>query len=138
MGQRFYLDENDLNGQFERLNSNLYEMLEFAYIHEDMVNCIEVLFDEWAKENFTKVYQKLLDGSDNISEEEKSIYNDVENLIQMNYTGWWVDSFVNLEVELKKKFIERFRLTVGVCITSHTYDYDSINLEIEKHWKDYQ
>ena len=29
MGQKFYLDEKDLNGQFTRLNTNLNEMLEF-------------------------------------------------------------------------------------------------------------
>ncbi len=60
MGQEFYLDEKDLNGQFTRLNTNLNEMLEFAYIHEDMVNTIDELVNDWAKENLTQEYQKLL------------------------------------------------------------------------------
>ena len=60
MGQQFYLDENDLNGEFERFNANLYEMMEFAYIHEDMVNTIEELVNDWAKNNLTLEYQKLL------------------------------------------------------------------------------
>jgi hypothetical protein len=136
MGQQFYLDENDLNGQFERLNANLYEMMEFAYIHEDMVNTIEELVNEWAKDNLTQEYQKLLGYWDEMSEDEKSSYSDAEDFIQMNCTRWWVDSFPDLEVELKKKFIERFRLTVGVCMSSNTFDYDTIKINIEKYWKD--
>jgi hypothetical protein len=134
MGQQFYLDENDLNGQFERLNANLYEMMEFAYIHEDMVNTIEELVNEWAKDNLTQEYQKLLGYWDEMSEDEKSSYSDAEDFIQMDCTRWWVDSFPDLEVELKKKFIERFRLAVGVCMSSNTYDYESIKINIEKHW----
>jgi diphthamide synthase subunit DPH2 len=138
MGQQFYLDENDLNGQFERLNANLYEMMEFAYIHEDMVNTIEELVNEWAKDNLTQEYQKLIVYWDEMSEDEKTSYSDVEDFIQMDCTRWWVDSFPDLEVELKKKFIERFRLTVGVCMSSSTYDYDTIKGNIEKYWVDYQ
>lgn len=138
MGQQFYLDENDLNGQFERLNANLYEMMEFAYIHEDMVNTIEELVNEWAKDNLTQEYQKLIVYWDEMSEDEKTSYSDVEDFIQMDCTRWWVDSFPGLEVELKKKFIERFRLTVGVCMSSSTYDYDTIKGNIEKYWVDYQ
>lgn len=138
MGQHFYLDENDLNGQFERLNANLYEMMEFAYIHEDMVSTIEALVDEWAKDNLTKEYQKLLGYWDEMSEGEKSGYKDAEDFIQMDCTRWWVDSFPDLEVELKKKFIERFRLTVGVCMRSNTYNYETIKDTIDKYWEDYK
>ena len=138
MGQQFYLDENDLNGQFERLNANLYEMMEFAYIHEDMVNTIEELINDWAKNNLTLEYKKLLGYWDEMSEDEKSMYEDAEDLIQMDFTRWWVDSFPDLEVELKKKFIERFRLTVGVCMSSNTYDYETIKDNIDKYWEDYK
>ena len=137
MGQQFYLDENDLNGQFERLNANLYEMMKFAYIHEDMVNTIEELVNEWAKDNLTQEYQKLLGYWDEMSEDEKSSYSDAEDFIQMDCTRWWVDSFPDLEVELKKKFIERFRLTVGVSMSSNTFDYDTIKGNIEKYWVNY-
>jgi hypothetical protein len=138
MGQQFYLDENNLNGQFERLNANLYEMMEFAYIHEDIVNTIEELVNEWAKDNLTQEYQKLIAYWNEMSEDEKSSYSDAEDFIQMDCTRWWVDSFPDLDVELKKKFIERFRLTVGVCMSSSTFDYDTIKGNIEKYWVDYQ
>jgi hypothetical protein len=138
MGQQFYLDENNLNGQFKRLNTNLIEMMEFAYIHEDMVNMIEELVNEWAKDNLTQEYQKLLACWDEMSDDEKSMYKDAEDFIQMDCTRWWVDSFPDLEVELKKKFIERFRLTVGVCMSSNTYDYETIKDNIDKYWEDYK
>ena len=138
MGQQFYLDENYLNGQFERLNANLYEMMEFAYIHEDMVNTIEELVNEWAEDNLILEYQKLLGYWDEMSEDEKSMYKDAEDFIQMDCTRWWVDSFPDLEIELKKKFIERFRLTVGVCMSSITLDCETIKENIEKYWRDNQ
>ena len=138
MGQQFYLDENNLNGQFERLNANLYEMMEFAYIHEDMLNTIEELVNEWAKDNLTQEYQKLIAYWNEMSEDEKSSHSDAEDFIQMDCTRWWVDSFPDLDVELKKKFIERFRLTVGACMNSNTYDYDTIKENIDKYWEDYK
>jgi len=113
-------------------------MMEFAYIHEDMVNTIEELVNEWAKDNLTQEYQKLIVYWDEMSEDEKTSYSDVEDFIQIDCTRWWVDSFPDLEVELKKKFIERFRLTVGVCMSSITFDYETIKERIEKYWKDYQ
>ena len=112
--------------------------MEFAYIHEDMVNTIEELVNEWAKDNLTQEYQKLIVYWDEMSEDEKTSYSDVEDFIQIDCTRWWVDSFPDLEVELKKKFIERFRLTVGVCMSSITFDYETIKESIEKYWKDYQ
>jgi len=137
MGQKFYLDEKDLNGQFTRLNTNLNEMLEFAYIHEDMVNTIDELVNDWAKENLTQEYQKLLGSWDEMSEEEKSEYTDAEDFIQMDCSRWWADSFPDLEVDLKKKFVKRLRLTVSVCMGSSTYDSKKIKESIEKDWEDY-
>ena len=137
MGTHFYLDENDLNGQFTRLNNNLNEMMEFAYIHEDMVNTIEELVNDWAKENLTKEYQKVLVSWDEISEKEKAEYTDVEDYIQNYHSRWWVYSFPDLEVDLKKKFIQRFRLTVILCMRSSTYDSKKIKESIEKDWEDY-
>ena len=137
MGQKFYLDEKDLNGQFTRLNTNLNEMLEFAYIHEDMVNMIDELVNDWAKENLTQEYQKLLESWDEMSEEEKSEYTDAEDFIQMDCTRWWADSFPDLEFDLKKNLIQRFRLTVALCMSSNTYSSDKIKESIERSWKDY-
>ncbi len=134
MGQRFYLDENNLEGQLKRLNTNLYEMMEFAYIHEDIVNIIEQLIGEWAKDNLKDEYQKLIGYWDEMSEDEKSMYEGAEDFIQMDCTRWWLDSFSDVELELKKKFIERFRLTVAICIFSSSYDIDINREKIEREW----
>ena len=47
MPQRFYFDEKDLDGTVNKLDRNLMEMLDFAYLHEDMVNTIEQLMSDW-------------------------------------------------------------------------------------------
>ena len=87
---------------------------------------IDELVNDWAKENLTQEYQKLLGSWDEMSEEEKSEYTDAEDFIQMDCSRWWADSFPDLEVDLKKKLIQRFRLTVSVCMGSNTYDSKKI------------
>ena len=57
MAQSFYLNESDLKGQLTKLNDTLSNMLEFAFLHEDMVSTIESLMTEWA----TKVFRDKLD-----------------------------------------------------------------------------
>lgn len=49
MSQHFYIDDSGLDDQLMRLNRNLSEMLEFAYIHEDMVSTIEMFMVDWAR-----------------------------------------------------------------------------------------
>ena len=46
--------------------------MEFAYIHEDMVNTIEELINEWTKNNCLKVNNKVYISIDYISNTIKS------------------------------------------------------------------
>ena len=134
MGQRFYIDENDLNGQLDRLDRNLMEMLEFAYLHEDMVNTIEQLMSEWGVENLSG-YQQLRDEYDALSEEDKEYYDEFEDFL-FEAGRWWIGEFDNLEdVNEKKNFIERYRLTIVCGLHSDTYDVDKIREEIEGAWE---
>ena len=52
MAQSFYLNESDLKGQLTKLNDTLSNMLEFAFLHEDMVSTIESLMTEWLQRFF--------------------------------------------------------------------------------------
>ena len=70
MPQRFYIDESDLNGQFEKIDNNLFGMLDFAYLHEDMVNTIEELMNEWGKEKIP-TYQAIVEEFNSMDEKEK-------------------------------------------------------------------
>ena len=101
MGQRFYIDENDLNGQLDRLDRNLMEMLEFAYLHEDMVNTVEQLMSEWGVENLSG-YQQLRDEYDALSEEDKEYYDEFEDFL-FEAGRWWIGEFDNLEDDNEKK-----------------------------------
>lgn len=133
MGQRFYIDENDLSGQFNRLDRNLMEMLEFAYLHEDMVNTIEQLMSEWGENNLNG-YQELKDEFDALPEDQKDYYDEFEDyLFEMG--RWWISEFDNLDDENKKNFIERYRLTIVCCLHSDTYDVEKIREEIEGAWE---
>ena len=52
MPQSFNLNESDLKGQLTKLNDTLSNMLEFAFLHEDMVSTIESLMTEWLQRFF--------------------------------------------------------------------------------------
>ena len=66
MPQRFYFDENDLNGTVDKLTNNLNDMLDFAYLHEDMVNTIEALMSDWGKENLP-TYPEYIEEYENMA-----------------------------------------------------------------------
>jgi hypothetical protein len=153
MGQQFFLNENDLNVTFERLRKHLYEMEEFAYIHEERVSMIEDLIDEWARNNLTVEYQKLLDQWDEMSEDPadyntKSGYDNRDDWFDQNYNRWWAEVFTDLQVELKKKFIERVRLTIGVCLSDgytpgrdcltsgYSWSDDDFKKEVDRCWEE--
>ena len=70
MPQRFYYDENDLDGTVNKLDRNLMEMLDFAYLHEDMVNTIEALMSDWGKENIP-TYSNIIEEYENMPEDQK-------------------------------------------------------------------
>ena len=54
MAQSFYLNESDIKGQPTTLNDTVSNMLEFAFLHEDMV-----LFDE-VNSDYIKRYYNLV------------------------------------------------------------------------------
>ena len=108
MPQRFYLDESDLRGQVDKLDKNLYEMLDFAYLHEDMVNTVEELMSDWGKENLP-TYSTIVEEYNNLEESEKEFYEDVDEYL-MDFGRWWIEEFDNLDEEGQKLFIQRYRL----------------------------
>ena len=91
MPQRFYFDENDLNGTVEKLSNNLNDMLDFAYLHEDMVNTIDELMSDWVK----KTYQHIHNTSRNTKTCQKTKRNGMmmlTNTYQSLDDGGWSHS----------------------------------------------
>ena len=70
---------------------------------------------------------------DSLPEREKEFYSDF-NEFMYDYGNWWLDQDSD---ENLKMVIERFRLTIGVCLYSSTYDEDSLKEEIDSNW-DYE
>lgn len=130
MPQRFYYDENDLDGTVEKLDRNLMEMLDFAYLHEDMVNTIEALMSDWGKENIP-TYSDIIEEYENMPEDQKEWYDDVDEYLT-EFGRWWMEEFGKLDNEMKVKFIERYRLTIAMCLFSNTYDYETLTKEINE------
>jgi hypothetical protein len=132
MGQRFYLDEENLNEQLEKLDNNLGEMLEFAYLHEDMITTINTLMSDWAKG--LDVFQKIQTEWDEMSDDDKKYYDEIDEWLDEN-GRWWLDEFYNMSDEDKKSFILRYRLTIATCLDSDSYDEETIKEEIEEYWE---
>lgn len=135
MPQRFYLNETDLNGTLEKMDQNLMEMLDFAYLHEDMVNTIEELMSDWAKENLPS-YSEIIKEYENMNEEEKDFFDDIDDYIYSEFGRWWIESFDNLDDEIKKNVIHRYRLTIATCLHSNTYMYEDLMNEINESYED--
>jgi len=135
MPQRFYLNETDLNGTLEKMDRNLMEMLDFAYLHEDMVNTIEELMSDWAKENLPS-YSEIIKEYENMNEEEKDFFDDIDDYISSELGRWWIESFDNLDDEMKKNVIHRYRLTIATCLHSNTYMYEDLMNEINESYED--
>jgi phage-related minor tail protein len=134
MPQRFYLNETDLNGTLEKMDQNLMEMLDFAYLHEDMVNTIEELMSDWAKENLPS-YSEIIKEYENMNEEEKDFFDDIDDYISSELGRWWIESFDNLDDEMKKNVIHRYRLTIATCLHSNTYMYEDLMNEINESYE---
>ena len=134
MGQRFYIDESDLDGQLTKLDENLWGMLDFAYIHEDVVNTIDVLMGNWFKEDHYGIYKSLIEEYENFDDEGKGYYEDINEWL-MESGRWWFEEFTKLDDNNKKLFIERYRLTISTCLFSNTYDEDELRSTIEESWE---
>ena len=91
MPQRFYYDENDLDGTINKLDRNLMEMLDFAYLHEDMVNTIEELMSDWGKENLP-TYAGIIEEYENMDEDQKNGTTMLTNTSQSLDVGGWKTS----------------------------------------------
>ena len=128
MPQRFYIDKENLDEQFEKLDRNLYEMLDFAYLHEDMVTTIEDLMSEWSKENLQS-FNTILKDWEEMTEEQKDLYEDFDEYIR-DFGRWWVE-LDNLTDEEKINLIERYQIAIFYSLHSDTYSYDSIKENIE-------
>ena len=134
MPQRFYIDESDLDGQLKRLDENLWGMLDFAYLHEDMTITIESLMGEWFQEAFPDRYKSLTEEYNNLEESEKEFYDDIDEWL-MDFGRWWMEEFENLDDDNKKLFIERYRLTIASGLHSDTYNEETLMEQINDSWK---
>ena len=130
MPQRFYFDENDLDGTLDKLDRNLMEMLDFAYLHEDMVNTIEHLMSDWGKENIPS-YETILEEYNNLPEDQKDWYEDVDEYLRED-GRWYISEFTNMDEKRKTDFIQAYRLTISMCLHSNTYDYETLQNEINE------
>ena len=130
MPQRFYFDENDLDGTLDKLDRNLMEMLDFAYLHEDMVNTIESLMSDWGKENIPS-YETILEEYNNLPEDQKDWYEDVDEFLRED-GRWYISEFTNMDEKRKTDFIQAYRLTISMCLHSNTYDYETLQNEINE------
>lgn len=122
MPQHFYLDKENLDKQFELIDNNLYQMLDLAYLHEDMIDIIESLMSDWCKER------------DPVRFESTRQHYEYES--DMGY--WWKESFHELSDDDKNNFILRYRATIYCCLHSNTYDKDDIKRNIEYIYRDSQ
>ena len=134
MPQRFYFDENDLDGTLDKLDRNLMEMLDFAYLHEDMVNTIEHLMSDWGKENIP-AYETILEEYNNLPEDQKDWYEDVDEFLRED-GRWYISEFTNMDEKRKTDFIQAYRLTISMCLHSNTYDYETLQEEINSYLED--
>jgi len=133
MPQRFYFDETDLNGTLEKMNRNLMEMLDFAYIHEDTFATIEELMSDWGKENLP-YYSDIIEEYENMEEEQKQWYDDVDDYLT-EIRRWWIESFDKLNDEMKKNFIHRYRITIATCLHSDSYMYEDLMSEVNESYE---
>lgn len=122
MTQRYNPNKENLNAELKLIDSNLSQMLELAYIHEDMVVTIESLMNEWCKMNLS-IYKDYEKEWSQLAIEEKKYGID----IWLNENGtWWLNTFNQLNDSEKEKYILRYRATIACCLHSDTYDEDDI------------
>jgi hypothetical protein len=109
------------------------DMLDFAYLHEDMVNTIEELMSDWGKENLPS-YSEIIEEYENMDEEQKKWYDDVDEYLS-EFGRWWIESFDKLDDEMKKNFIHRYRMTIATCLHSDTYMYETLMEEVNESYE---
>jgi len=132
MPQHFYLDKENLDAELEKIDTNLFQMLDLAYLHEDMVNTIESLMADWCKENLS-TYQNIEKEFEELSDDDKKYYSDIDEYLS-DMGRWWIESFSQLSDDDKETFIQRYRLTIACCLHTNTYDEETIKETIEDSW----
>ena len=85
---------SDLKGQLTKLDENLFGMLDFAYLHEDMVNTIEELMSEWGKVNIATFNSRVQEFND-LPEDQKKWYENIDEWLSED-GRWWISEFDNL------------------------------------------
>ena len=132
MPQRFYLDKENLDSQLERLDTNLYQMLEFAYLHEDMLNTINDLMSDWAQENLNS-FNDIQKEWEELSDDDHNMYEDFNEFLY-EFGRWWIETD-KLNDDEKINLIERYRITISSCLFSDTYSYETIKEDIDQYFQ---
>jgi hypothetical protein len=132
MPQYYNPDKENLDSELDKMNTNLYQMLDQGLLHEDMVSTIEFLISEWCKENLN-TYQTLKKEFDDLSEDDKKYYADFDEYVQQ-MGRWWIDTFHQLTNQDKETFLQRCNVTIACCLNSHTYNEQTIKETIEESW----
>lgn len=131
MPQRYYIDKENLNEEFDRIDKFPYELENFAIIHEDMTNTIENLMSIYSKDKL-QAYEDYVNEYEELPSEDKEYYEDADDYIWQNIgSRWWVDSYYDLSDVEKEEFLIRYRNTIACCVYSDTYNQDTIWEEIE-------
>ena len=132
MPQYYNPDKENLDSELEKMDTNLYQMLEQGLLHEDMLSTIESLISEWCKENLN-TYETLKKEFEELSVDDKKYYADIdEYILQMG--RWWIETFKQLSNEDKEIFLLRYNVTIACCLNSNTYNEETIKESIEDSW----
>ncbi len=132
MPQYYNPDKENLDSELEKMDTNLYQMLEQGLLHEDMLSTIESLISEWCKENLN-TYETLKKEFEELSVDDKKYYADMDEYIQ-EMGRWWIETFNQLSNEDKETFLQRYNVTIACCLNSNTYNEETIKESIEDSW----
>ena len=132
MPQYYNPDKENLDSELEKMDTNLYQMLEQGLLHEDMLSTIESLISEWCKENLN-TYETLKKEFEELSVDDKKYYADIDEYIQQ-MGRWWIETFKQLSNEDKETFLQRYNVTIACCLNSNTYNEETIKETIEDSW----
>ena len=132
MPQYYNPYKENLDSELEKMDTNLYQMLEQGLLHEDMLSTIESLISEWCKENLN-TYETLKKEFEELSVDDKKYYADIDEYIQQ-MGRWWIETFNQLSNEDKETFLQRYNVTIACCLNSNTYNEETIKESIEDSW----
>ena len=132
MPQYYNPDKENLDSELEKMDTNLYQMLEQGLLHEDMLSTIESLISECCKENLN-TYETLKKEFEELSVDDKKYYADIDEYIQQ-MGRWWIETFKQLSNEDKEIFLLRYNVTIACCLNSNTYNEETIKESIEDSW----